>query len=68
MLVSWAFAESKLHLPVIRSRFKLSPEGLNSLESGHTHQLDELNKLQRGIFMDLDHVGGYQVVQSADNL
>lgn len=56
------------NLPVVWSNFKLSPQGLNVLKSGHTQQLDELNKLQWGIFMDLGHVEVHQVVQSLNNL
>lgn len=57
-----------LHLPVIGFNFELSPEGLNTLKSGHTQQLDKLNKLQRCIFMDLGHIEGHQVVQNLNNL
>lgn len=53
---------------MIGSSFELSPEGLNTLKSGHPQQLDELNKLQRGIFVDLGHIEGYQVVQCLNNL
>ena len=66
MFVSWVLSEWKL--PVIGSSFELSPESLNTLKSGNTQQLDELNKLQRGIFMDLGHIEGHQVVQSLNNL
>lgn len=57
-----------MQLPVIWSSFVLSPEGLNTLKSGHTQQLDEFNKLQRGIFVDLGHIVGHQVVQNLNNL
>lgn len=53
---------------MIGSSFELSPEGLNTLKSRHTEQLDELNELQRGVFVDLGHVEGNQVVQSLDDL
>lgn len=53
---------------MIGSSFKLSPESLNTLKSGHTQQLDKLNKLQRGIFMHHGHIEGYQVVQNLNNL
>lgn len=53
---------------MIGSSFELSPEGLNTLKSGNTQQLDELNKLQRCIFVDLGHIEGHQVVQNLNNL
>lgn len=57
-----------MHLPVIWSNFELIPEGLNTLKSGHAQQLNKFNKLQRGIFVDLGHIEGYQVVQNLNNL
>lgn len=56
------------HLPVICFNFESSPEGLNNLKSGHTQKLDKLNELQRGIFVDLGHIIGHQVVQNLNNL
>lgn len=65
---SWLFPALKFNLPVIWSSFELSPEGLNTFKSGHTQQLDKLNELQRGIFVDLGHIEGHQVVQNLNNL
>lgn len=53
---------------MVRSNFELSPESLNTLKSGHTQQLNELNKLQRGLFMDFGHIEGHQMVQNLNNL
>lgn len=53
---------------MIGSNFELSPESLNSLKSGYTEQLNELNELKRGIFMNLGHIEGHQVVQNFNNL
>lgn len=53
---------------MISSIFELSPEGLDTLRACYTQQLDELNELQRGIFVDLGHVEGDQVVQNLNNL
>lgn len=55
-------------LPVIISGFELAPEGFNGLIFGHTQQLDELNKFQRGFFIGLAQIGVYQVFQTLNDL
>lgn len=57
-----------MQLPVVRSSFELSPESLNTFNSGHTQQLDELDELQRGIFMHFGHIARNYVVQDFNNL
>lgn len=47
---------------------KLIPDGFNTFIAGHTHELDKLNKLQRGIDMDLSHIVFDQMVQNLHNL
>lgn len=58
----------KASLPIIVSNFELTPEGFNTLISGHTQQLDELNILQRRLLMGFAHIERHQVVQSLNNL
>lgn len=48
--------------------FKCFIDFLNFLKLDHTQHLDELNKLQRGIVMDLGHIEAHQVVQNFNNL
>lgn len=62
------FYERKFEIPVIWSLSVPRPQGLNTLKSGNTQQLDELDELQRGIVMDLSHIVGHQVVESLNNL
>lgn len=53
---------------MIRFSFELIPESRNTINAGHTQKLDELNKLQRSIFMGFGHIKGHQVVQSLNDL
>ena len=55
-------------IPVFWSGLKLTPDGFNVLQAGHTQHLDQLDELQRSILMDLSHIVCNQMVQNLHNL
>lgn len=62
------FSASKRNLPVLWFAFKSSPQALDHRNIHNTQQLEEFDKLQRRILVNLDLIVGHQVVQSLDNL
>lgn len=48
--------------------FETTPQALDHRNFHHTEQLEEFNKLQRCILVNLVLIVGHQMVQGVDNL